>query len=588
MTGSRLAALPAVLLLLSLPAEAGRLTGRVLSGGAPVAGAVVSALPYEAPQAEARRHARGGEPPKPLATVTSGPDGAFALAVPPQAGEAFFRVRLEAKGRVAAELPGAWDASETEDLGDLALAGADPLAGRVLAPDGTPLPGARVTLTPRARPTEGSDLVPVPLVATTGPEGTFRFDSAGTGRNELLVEAAGRAAQRIDAPKGGALAAAIRLSPAAALSGTVKRRDGKPAPGALVRWEDGRLSTRWVEAGDDGAFRIPDAPARAGRVVADAGEEGWAEAAGVTPGAAARPVVLTLAPPASLEGRTVNAETLRPVPRVKLVVATGGVTRVERSGPDGRYRVRALRPGDVVLRADEPRHVPWTRDDLKLARGEARTLDVPLTLGATLSGRVVDERGNPVADAKGFVSRPAAGVAALLARLRPGGREAFRSRPDGTFTVARLAPGENQSLSVTHPEHERTLVGGLALTPGGTKAGLVVTLQRGLVLSGTVRDGEGTPIPGAEVSLTQSVNVLGGRGGGGRAMLSVVGGSADAPRGRSDAEGRFEVRGVAAGDYTLRVAAPGWATETVDPVKLARDEATRPLDVVLADRKSVV
>jgi hypothetical protein len=149
----------------------------------------------------------------------------------------------------------------------------------------------------------------------------------------------------------------------------VKKRDGKPAPGALVRFEEGRLATRWVEAGADGAFRIADAPARAGRVVADAGEEGWAEAAGV-PRRGRKPVVLTLAPPASLEGRTVNVETLRPVPRVKLVVTTAGATRVERSGPDGKYRVRGLRPGDLALRADEPRHVPWSRDDVKLARGE--------------------------------------------------------------------------------------------------------------------------------------------------------------------------------------------------------------------------
>jgi hypothetical protein len=61
-----------------------------------------------------------------------------------------------------------------------------------------------------------------------------------------------------------------------------------------------------------------------------------------------------------------------------------------------------------------------------------------------------------------------------------------------------------------------------------------------------VRDGEGNPVPGAEVSLSQSVTVVGGRGGGGRAMLSMVGGAADLPRGRSDAAGRFEVRGVAA------------------------------------------
>ncbi len=585
----RLVALPAALLLLPFPAEAGNLTGRLLSDGSPVAGASVSAVPHEGPTEAARRQARRGDPPKPLATATAGPDGAFSLAVPERVSETHFRVRVEGKGIVAAELPGAWEPAEKEDLGDVAIAPGSPLAGRVLGPDGRPVPGASVTLTPRVRPGDSPDLAPVPLFATTGADGTFRFDAAGTGANELLVEAAGFAAQRVDAPKGGALRAPFRLSPAATLSGSVKKRDGKPAPGALVRFEEGRLATRWVEAGADGAFRIADAPARAGRVVVDAGEEGWAEAAGVTPGTAGKPVVLTLAPPASLEGKTVNVGTLRPVPRVKLVVTTAGGTRVERSGPDGKYRVRGLRPGDLGLRAEEPRHVPWSRDDLKLARGEARALDVPLTLGATLSGRVVDERGNPVADAKGVVSRPAAGAAAFFARLRPG-TAAFRSRPDGTFVATRLAPGENQSLSVTHPEHEKTLLGGLALTPGGTKAGLVVTLPRGLVLAGTVRDAEGNPIPGAEVSLSQSVTVVGGRGGGrgvGRAMLTMVGGAADMPRGHSDAGGRFEVRGVAPGDYTVRVAAAGWATETIDPVKLAREEATKPLDVVLSPGASI-
>ena len=33
-------------------------------------------------------------------------------------------------------------------------------------------------------------------------------------------------------------------------------RDGRPAAGALVRWEEGDLRTRWVETGPDGAFLI--------------------------------------------------------------------------------------------------------------------------------------------------------------------------------------------------------------------------------------------------------------------------------------------------------------------------------------------
>ena len=585
MLSTRLVLLPAAALLLSLPALAGKLTGRLLSEGVPIAGAVVSAVPHEGPTDEARREARRGEPPKAYATATSGPDGSFSLSVASTGKEGFFRVRFEAKGFVAAELPGAFEAAETEEMGEVALARGGALAGRVLGPGGAPVGGARVTLTPRVRPGEPSDLSPLPRHATTDPDGSFRFDAAGTGRNELVVEAPGLARHRLEVAKGGALRSAVSLLPAATLSGTVKRRDGKPAAGALVRFEEGDLASGWVEAGADGTFRLADLPARKGRVVVDAGDDGSAESGVVSPGPAARPVALSLAPPASLEGKTLNAETLRPVPRVKLTFRGGGGTRVERSGPDGKYRLRGLRPGEVEVRADEPRHVPWSRDGVKLSRGEAKVLDVPLTLGATLSGRVVDEAGRPVAEANGSVGRNLGGMASFLAGLR-GSRPAFRTRADGAFSAARLAPGENQTVAVTHPEYERSVLGGVSLAPGGTKAGLLFTLRRGLVVAGSVRDAAGTPIPGAEISLTQSVSVRSSRGGG-RAMLNLVGGAADLPRGRSGADGRFELRGVAGGDYTLRVKAPGWANESVDPVKVARDAPPAPVEVVLSPGASI-
>jgi protocatechuate 3,4-dioxygenase beta subunit len=582
---SRVILLPVAALALSLPAEAGRLAGRLLSDGQPVAGAVVSAVPHEGPAELARREARRGEPPKAFATATSGADGAFALSVAPADKGTAFRLRVDGKGFVAAEFPGAFEAGETEELGDLALARSGPLAGKVKGPDGAPVAGARVTLAPRGREAAFTDLVAVPIEATTGADGTFRFDAAATARNELVVEAAGFATQRMEVPKGGALRSPIAVAAASRLAGTVKRRDGRPAAGALVRWEDGERRTRWVEAGPDGAFRLVDVPTRKGRVVADAGEDGWAEAAAAAPGPSTPQVSLVLAPPATLEGRTVNVETLRPVPRVKLTLRVGGTIRTERSGSDGRYRVRAIRPGELDVKADEARHVAWSRDGVKLGVGETKTLDVPLTAGATLSGRVVDEDGRPVADAKGSVGRNLGGMASFLAGLR-GGRAAFRTRPDGTFTASRLAPGDNQNVAVTHPEYERSVLGGVVLPAGGTKAGLLFTLRRGLVVAGSVRDADGKPVAGAEVALAQSLTVRTNRGGA-RAVMNVAGGASDLPRGRTDAEGRFELRGVAPGDYTLQVRATGWASEAIDPLKVARDAALPPVDVVLVPGASI-
>ena len=580
MRTSRLALLPLALLVLSPSAEAGRLTGRLLSDGAPVAGALVSAVPHESPTQEARRAARGAEPPAPLATAKSGPGGVFELAVPPGGKDSWFRVRIEARGFVPAELPGTYDAAEAEDVGDATLAKGDSLAGWIVGPGGVPVGGARVTLTPRFGPQAGSDLEPVPAEVTTGPDGVFRFEAAVAGVTSLLVEAEGLATTRREVPRGGALRGAIALAPAARAGGTVKRRDGAPPKGALARWEDGTLATRWVEVDENGAFRLSGLPTRAGRVVVDAGEEGWAESPAFVPDPAVRSLSLVLSAPALLEGKVVNAETSRPVPRAKVTVRTGGGTRVGRTGTDGRYRVGPLRPGETGVAVDEPRHVPWSREGLSLSRGRTRTLDVPLALGATLAGRVVDEAGRPVAEARGMVGRELGDLRRLL-RGQGTDRTAFVTRADGTFRATRLAPGPGQSLAVSHADFERALLGGVALEPGRAKEGLLVTLRRGLTLAGKVRDGDGNPIAGAELTLSQSRAMRSSRGGA-MAMVRLAGGSTDLPRARSGADGRFELRGLPVGDYTVRVGAPGWATETLDAVKVTAEEPEQPLEVVLS------
>ena len=386
--------------------------------------------------------------------------------------EVLFRVRLAAKGAVTAELSGVYDASETDDLGELPLRKAEAMAGRVAGPGGKPVAGARVTLTARGRFDASFGLAPVPQETTTGADGTFRFEGAASERNELVVEAAGLAPARVAEAKGGAQGRAIALVAGTALSGSVKKRDGKPAAGVLVRYEADGLETRWVETGADGAFRLADLPSRRGSVVADAGDDGFAEAASITPAPGRAPLALVLAPPTVLEGRTLDVATLKVVPRVKLAVTAGDGIRVARSGADGRYRLRGLRPGEVSVRADEPRHVLWTRARVPLEKGATKTLDVPLTRGASLSGRVVDEDGRPVPDAKVLVSSGDDSPFRFVQRAMagdPGAR--IRSRADGTFSASRLPPGENQRLTVQHPDYEKGKLGGISLVAGGRARG---------------------------------------------------------------------------------------------------------------------
>jgi protocatechuate 3,4-dioxygenase beta subunit len=578
-----------VAIVLALPASvaAGALTGRLVLDGKAAVGATVSAIPFEEPLAKARREARGAAEAAPLATAAVGKDGTFSLAVPATAGkETPFLVRFGARGAVPADQLGVYDPSESEDLGEISLRKAEALAGRVTGPDGRPLAGARVALSALGRFNgEGGQLPPVLQKTVSGPDGTFRFESAATERNELVVTAAGFAPVRVPAAKAGALRGAIALVAGTSLSGSVKGRDGRPVSGAFVRYEADGLETRWVETGADGAFRLADVPSRRGNVVADAGEGGFAERP-VSPEAGRAPLALVLAPPTVLEGRTLDVASLKPVARVRLMVSTGEAVRLASSGTDGRYVLRGLRPGEVTVRADESRHVGWARSGVSLARGETTRLDVLLTRGAALSGRVVDEDGRPVAGAKLSVSPGEQDPFSFVMRRLagdPGARIA--SRADGTFSATRLAPGENQRLTVYHPDYEKGVLGGIALSPGGTRTGAVVTLRRGIVVTGTVKDDEGKPVAGAEVGVSASRVVRSSRGG--MRMSVSFGGISEITPARSGADGRFEVRGVPPGDWALTAKSPGRATEVVDPLRLSRDARPDPVEIVLAPGASL-
>jgi large repetitive protein len=576
------------LLVAVSPADAGVLRGRLLLGGRPAPAVTASALPYETALAEARREARRLAPPAPLATATSLADGSFALSVPGgAAGQTLYTVRLDGPVSAATRLAGVWDAAESADLGEVDLAPGATLAGRVVDAAGTSVAGAEVVATAQLGRGADGALEAAPVRTTTAADGSFRLVGVSAVGNALRVDGAGAMPAELRGVRPGALRAPVVLGAGVAVSGRVRRPDGTtPAAGALVRLT-GAVTTRWVEAGADGSFTIPGAPPGPATVEADAGEAGYLERPGVlAPLPAGKSLDLVLRPPSALAGRTVDATSTRPVARVRITLHGTGREQVARSGPDGSYAFPGLPPGSWQVRADEPRYVAWVRAGVPVRSGETRTLEIPLVLGATLSGRVVDEASRPVAAAVGSLA-PSGPVSPqrLLRRLRATEPPAFKTRPDGSFVATRLSPGEGQILTVSHPDFERATLGGLSLAAGAVKTGVTVVLRQGAVVAGVVKDGQGLPIAGAKAELRASFPFAGGRGARGpiRALATPSGGSGgDRRSAASGKDGAFAIRGVAPGEYVLTVTAAGYASERVDPVKVPAAGPAARVEVTLA------
>jgi protocatechuate 3,4-dioxygenase beta subunit len=557
---------------------AGEIRGRVLVEGKPAVGTSVSVVPFEDAFTRARREARAEGDPKPLAGATTRADGTFTVVVPASAGPAGTAVRLAISGGGALPvmLERVLDAAGG-DAGDVRLGRAAPLAGRVVDERGGPVVGATVTLwAGRGRMLDDLSAVePVPQAATTKADGTFRFEATAAEGNRLRVEAPVFAAQERASARSGALLKPVTLTVGRVLRGTVMMPDKRtPAGGALVRFE-GRATTRWFEARPDGTFLIEGAPAESGSIVAEGGDRGRISAP-VAVGAAG-PVALVLAPTAALRGRVVDADTGRPIAGVRLVArAEGSAAFLARSAFDGRYEIRALPPQRYRLEADDERFVPSARQ-VTVVAGQVETQDVPLLRGAALVGRVVGEDGAPVEGA--VLSLVRAGESPFRALLRQVETEGERVRTarDGAFRATRLPPGENQRLDVRHDEFEERSLGGISLAPGATRSGVTVVLRRGLSVRGVVKDDVGRPLAGVEVTLERPRTFRAGRG---QVQFSFIG-PGSRPRRETGADGRFEFRGLQAGDYTLSATRRGMSRATVDPVKVAEGRGAEPVELTL-------
>ena len=377
----------------------------------------------------------------------------------------------------------------------------------------------------------------------TRPDGVFHLSGLAPGSWLLSAHAeghAGPAVRRVELPaEVGPLL--FELPRAARVQGTVIGPGGSPLAGAEVDFDvlDGPRPwhVRAATTDETGSFALAGLPP--GAVVLEARGRGHAPAypqrVDLTAGEQRAGLVLELRPAGRLTGEVYRPDGTPDTGRDVFVVASvDSLGESTRTDVRGRFEVGGLAAGEhlLVLHRDPTDGLPpLPPAPVHIVAGE--TVHVVLGVAA---GREVVLRGSvtsgglPVPGASLRAHRAGASVAAAP---RSGS-----TAEDGSFALVLEDAGAHLLVvaSRAHGAAEFELE-----IPRASEHRVALTLPTGRLV-GTVRDPAGAPVAGASVAWTSDD---------GRAPHAP-----DARVASTDAEGRFELGGLAPGGYTLRAHDP--------------------------------
>lgn len=432
--------------------------------------------------------------------------------------------------------------------------------GTVTDAGGSPIEGVVVKLsalpqTPRRRMLWLDDHVVAS--AFSNAEGRFALPAAVRGRYDLFLLAEGYAPRRVsavDLTEASTDLGAFTMNEGLRFEGRVLTEDGQAMQDATIR-----IQRPWQPElnilHDEGQVL----PAIDGRFVAAGLGPGkhsvYAEAEGLVGASQTvdlptdEPVELRLARGFTVQGRVEGAngqvlEASAVLMRGKHRAGYNDRTTKYTEG-DGRYRLGPASLGtnySVIFAAEGFQSVTHALEGTETAT--TLELDVVLEPGLTVTGRLVDERGQPVAAANVHVSP--------VSKKNDGAlRRPLWSDGRGRFSIGGLSP-EPYTLLV---RASGFLEFAQEIDPTTADLG-DFTLERGLSITGTVVDEDGEPVEGAHWIKRESNGFSGW-------------GSSRGPNQRpTDSEGRFEISGLEPGFYQIQIVREGYAPANSPAVEL--------------------
>ena len=391
--------------------------------------------------------------------------------------------------------------------------------------------------------------------ARSDEDGRFLLPGLRAGRWSLLVEAAGIATLETEREVPADGSAVLMLDGRCrALTGVVDL-EGRRQVGALVTLASSSLRwTRSATSDTNGLFTIGGLGNGRFTLRAMLGTRASPPSVVTIDESLVRTphVRLSLQSGIFVEGKVID-DTGRAVVDATVDVTTlpaGDLPVSSQSGSDGRFRIGPVAPGKYQILARHEGHVLMNAPEPQLGGRAVETFDLRLARTARVSGRVVDDKGQPMAAVQVFAMSLVGGhdewvvvpgalpLAAEAAALpvgqlsRPGGMRAGATDGSGRFTIDGLSPGRAR-IEILHPGKLPLRHAPVFLVPGEARDVGDLTVSTGATLAGKVVDEQGQGVEGAVVE------------------AKLAGRSARAPlRGTSDPKGEFFLR-VLLGEYQL-------------------------------------
>jgi protocatechuate 3,4-dioxygenase beta subunit len=288
-----------------------------------------------------------------------------------------------------------------------------------------------------------------------------------------------------------------------------------------------------------------------------------------------------------------------PVPRALVTLMgsdrdgiLGMGVRASAAGMDGRYELVGIKPGSYVMQVSRFQGQPVQTTFEIDVPGDTRDFLFDLSLPtSTISGRVIDSRGQAVAGLQVTLGSEEGALGAadgLIGLIAQNGLGQARTNAEGEFTIRSVAAGRYRLTAGSrvgggrgrrgggqNQTHGEAVLEGLQVDGVTNLEALLVTVPLAGRITGTVLDGSGQPVAGAEIAYVETSSKR--RRTASNPMLDLLGAQ---PRPiRSGDDGRFEITGLTPGVYDLRVESEAIEAGKANDVRVAEDAAT---DVRLA------